>query len=112
MLIKKDDLKVEDRPRARGGEGTARFTHLAPAEEMRNMTLFAEIRLPPGASIGYHRHDDETEYFVFLSGSGTANDNGTETAVSAGDVMITGGGASHALANTGTEDLVLLALIV
>jgi mannose-6-phosphate isomerase-like protein (cupin superfamily) len=49
---------------------------------------------------------------VFLSGSGIANDNGTETPVTAGDVMITGGGASHALANTGTEDLVLLALIV
>jgi mannose-6-phosphate isomerase-like protein (cupin superfamily) len=112
MYIKRSEMTVEDKEKLRGGEGVARFTHLVPAELLRHAKLFSEIRLPPGASIGYHRHDGETEYYVFLSGTGVVNDNGDERVVSPGDVTITGSGCSHSLANKGSEDLVLYALII
>ncbi|GHV74958.1 hypothetical protein AGMMS49940_22600 [Spirochaetia bacterium] len=63
-------------------------------------------------SIGYHQHDAETEYFIFTSGAGTANDNGTEHPVKAGDMMVTGNGASHSVKNTGSVPLVFNAIIV
>jgi mannose-6-phosphate isomerase-like protein (cupin superfamily) len=110
MHISRDDMTIEYKEKLRGGEGTAKFTHLAPLDG--RVTLFSEVSLPPGASIGYHRHDGETEYYVFVSGTGTLNDNGTDCQVAAGDVTVTGDGCSHNLTNTGECDLVLYALIV
>ena len=39
-------------------------------------------------------------------------DNGEDKPVGPGDVVLTGGGAIHAVANTGEEDLVFTAVIV
>ena len=112
MHVKRSGMTVEDKEKLRGGEGTARFTHLVPAEALGRVKLFSEVRLAPGASIGYHRHDWETEYYVFVSGTGVVNDNGNDFTVTPGDVTVTGSGCSHSLANNGGEDLVLYALII
>ena len=40
------------------------------------------------------------------------DDNGAVTTVTAGDTIITGGGAFHGIANNGTVPLVLHAVIV
>jgi mannose-6-phosphate isomerase-like protein (cupin superfamily) len=112
MHISRDDMAIEYKEKLRGGEGTVKFTRLAPLEAEGRVTLFSEARLPPGASIGYHRHDGETEYYVFVSGAGVLNDNGKDCPVAAGDVTVTGDGCSHSLSNTGESDLVLYAMIV
>jgi mannose-6-phosphate isomerase-like protein (cupin superfamily) len=112
MIVRRAEMKVEKKDKLRDGEGTVTFTHyLAPNTE-KNARLLAELILPPGASIGYHPHEKETEYFIVHSGSGTANDNGTETAVQAGDVLAAGNGAFHGIKNTGAVPLVMTALIV
>jgi mannose-6-phosphate isomerase-like protein (cupin superfamily) len=105
-------MKVEPKERLRNGEGTAFFTHFVEGGAQKNVRLAAEITLPPGASIGCHQHDGETEYFVFLEGAGTANDNGAEVPVRKGDVMITGNGACHGVSNSGTSPLVFNAFII
>jgi mannose-6-phosphate isomerase-like protein (cupin superfamily) len=74
--------------------------------------MLSEATLPPGSSIGYHRHDNETEYYLIISGTGEVNDNGTVKPVKAGDAMITGGGTSHSIKNTGNVPLVFHAVIV
>ena len=112
MTIKQSEMKQEDRENMRGGEGTVHFTHFVPEKSQKHLRLAAEVSLPPGASIGYHRHDNETEYFIFLEGSGTANDDGTEISVQKGDILITGEGASHGVLNTGQTPLVFTAFIV
>jgi mannose-6-phosphate isomerase-like protein (cupin superfamily) len=112
MHIKRNEMVVEDKEKLRGGEGTAKFTHIVPTETLRRVKLFSEVRLAPGASIGYHRHDGETEYYVFVSGTGLVNDDGNEFKASPGDVTVTGSGCSHGLKNNGGEDLVLYALII
>ncbi|GHV63187.1 cupin [Spirochaetia bacterium] len=112
MVIQRSEMRLEKREKARGGEGTAAFIHLAECEKEKNVKLLAELSLPPGASIGYHQHDSETEYYVILSGSGSVNDNGTERTVKAGDSVITGNGASHSIKNTGNVPLVFHAVIV
>jgi mannose-6-phosphate isomerase-like protein (cupin superfamily) len=112
MVVRRNEMKVESKERLRAGEGTAVFTHFIEGGTQKNVRLAAEITLPPGASIGYHRHEGETEYFVFLEGTGTANDNGSEVPVKKGDVMITGNGAYHGISNSGTSPLVLNAFII
>jgi mannose-6-phosphate isomerase-like protein (cupin superfamily) len=105
-------MKTEVKEKMRGGEGNAEFVYLINCENEKNIRLLAEITLRPGCSIGNHCHEAETEYYIILSGSGMVNDNGTETPVKTGDVVVTGNGASHAIANTGTVPLVFHAVIV
>jgi mannose-6-phosphate isomerase-like protein (cupin superfamily) len=112
MIIHRNEMKTETKEQMRGGEGAVGFVHFTAGGAMKNARLLAELTLPPGASIGDHQHDKETEYFIFVSGSGVVYDNGAEFPIKAGDVMITGNGASHGVKNTGAVPLVLHAVII
>ena len=68
--------------------------------------------LIPGASIGYHVHENETELFYFLEGNGRFQDDDRIFDISAGDSTATFSGHGHAVENTGDTNLVLLACIV
>lgn len=65
-----------------------------------------------GCEIGYHEHHNESETYYIISGQGVYNDNGTNRPVSAGDITFTPDGFGHGLDNTGTENLVLMALVI
>jgi mannose-6-phosphate isomerase-like protein (cupin superfamily) len=112
MLIQRNAMKTEVKEKMRGGEGNTEIVHLVNCENEKNIRLLAEISLRPGCSIGTHSHEAETEYYIILSGNGTVNDNGIETPVKTGDVVVTGDGASHSIANTGAVPLVFHAVIV
>jgi len=112
MVIFRKEMKVESKERLRDGEGVTHFTHLADASTEKNVRLLAETTLDPGSSIGYHKHDSETEYYFILSGTGLVNDDGKEVEVAQGDSIITGNGASHSIKNTGSVPLVFYAVIV
>jgi mannose-6-phosphate isomerase-like protein (cupin superfamily) len=105
-------MKVELKERMRDGEGTTTLVHLVDGSTMKNARLLSEVTLPLGASIGEHRHDSETEYYIILEGTGLVKDNGVDTPIKAGDVVVTGDGASHSIKNTGTEPLKLIAVII
>ncbi|AEF86818.1 cupin 2, conserved barrel [Treponema primitia ZAS-2] len=112
MITKRADMKTEIKEKMRGGEGVVNFTYYAPNDTEKNARMLAELSLPPGASIGRHKHENETEYFIFISGTGIADDNGTEKPVNPGDVMIIGDGGAHSVKNTGSVPLVFSAIIV
>ncbi len=50
--------------------------------------------------------------FFIIAGRGTVNDNGVKTPVGPGDAVLTGGGMGHAIENTGSEPLELMAVIL
>jgi mannose-6-phosphate isomerase-like protein (cupin superfamily) len=112
MLIKRNEMKTEIKDKTRGGEGKTELVHLVDCANEKNIRMLAEITLKPGCSIGSHSHENETEYFLILSGEGLVNDNGTEKPVKSGDTVITGNGASHSITNNGSVPLVLHAVIV
>jgi len=112
MIIHRDEMKVEQKEHMRGGEGTATLVHFVDGAGMKNARLLSEISLPPGASIGDHRHDSETEYYIILEGNGIVVDDGVEKPVKPGDTVVTGDGASHSIKNTGSVPLILHAVIV
>ena len=74
--------------------------------------LFNHVTLKPGAAIGKHRHNNEFEVYYILSGHGTYDDNGTPVEVGPGDVTCCPRGEQHAILNTGSENLELIALIL
>jgi len=112
MVIRRNEMKTEVREKMRGGEGSAAFVHFVDCEKEKNIRMLAEVTLQPGSSVGKHSHENETEYYIILSGSGTADDNGKETQINAGDTIVTGNGAYHSIANTGSVPLVFHAIIV
>ena len=113
MIRKATDCKKVYNEKMRGGNGTVEITNFATPEELNNKgRLFANITLKPGCSIGYHVHEADSELFYVMKGEALYNDNGTEYTVSAGDVMLCPAGTGHAVANNGTENVELCAVIV
>ena len=112
MVIHRNEMKTEIKEHLREGEGSVQMIHLVDGSTQKNARLFTEMTLNPGCSIGYHKHDSETEYFFILSGTGTVNDDGKEVQVKPGDSIITGNGAFHSIKNTGDVPLLFHAVIV
>lgn len=113
MIRKPSEMQVEIREQMRGGSGNVIFQHLFKKEEIKAKTrLCARLTLPPGASIGTHRHDGEDELFVIVKGSGILDDGKSRTPVAAGDAILTGSGESHSIENAGADDLEFLAVIM
>lgn len=97
----------------RGGKGTVIIEDVLGEQEFRGKArLYAKVTLEPGCSIGYHEHHNESETYYILSGKGEYSDNGAALTVAAGDVTFTPDGKGHGIENTGTEDLVFMALIL
>ena len=113
MIRKAAECKKEYRENMRGGNGTVELTSFAtPAELNDKGRLFANITLNPGCGIGFHMHENESELFYIMKGEALYNDNGVETVVSAGDVMLCPAGSGHAVSNNGEEVVELCAVIV
>lgn len=110
MVIRRADMRSETRERMRGGLGAVEITHLV--EQLPHGRLLADLTIPPGGSIGEHPHEAETEYYMIRSGAGVVTDNGVEVTVGPGDVVVTGGGASHSIRALEGSALLLTALII
>lgn len=69
-------------------------------------------KIHPGGSIGMHRHDTSDDINYILSGNGTAICDGEKEELTKGVCHICKKGSEHSIVNTGTEDLVLLTIVV
>lgn len=105
-------MEIVNKEKMRGGEGTIKITMLEKKENMKHCRLMSSIVIPAGASIGEHRHDAETEYYIILKGSAVVVDNGKDVQVSPGDVVVTGNGSSHSIRNEGDSDMEMIAVIL
>ncbi len=113
MLRKKDEMIIELRERMRGGIGEIQIRNLFQQGDLKGKSrLFAEITIPVGGSIGYHQHEQEEEIFYLISGQGRVKDGEEWKEMNVGDALVTGGGAGHAVENTGNHPLVIMAVIL
>lgn len=105
---------MEPRKRSRRPRPLARQLCLH-AHQTADQDAFKEIgwlTLPPGASIGQHKHTGNEDVYIIVSGKGLFTDStGKQTQVGAGDITIARPGQSHALKNIGKKPLVFLDLI-
>lgn len=113
MIKRKQDMRIEYRDRIRGGEGTLTCLNLLEKSEcFGKMNYTALMHLEPGQSIGVHPHSPEAEMYYLLKGRLTAVDNGVETYLEEGDVMLTGNGETHSVRNDSGHPAVLLAVVI
>ena len=92
-----------------GGEGLCRHATIFQGGEIPAPVSFINYTIiPPGASFGPHRHGDDNEFYVVLDGEGVYTQDGTDTPVAAGDIIMNPAGGTHGIRNTGDRDMPLL----
>lgn len=70
------------------------------------------MTLKPGTSIGLHRHVNNDDTYIIVSGNGVfTGSDGKDIPVGPRSVTIAGPGESHALRNDSAEDLIFIDLI-
>lgn len=112
MVRRQGAYETEERQNMRGGTGTVHIEHYWKKGDLQAKTrLCARLVIPPGASIGPHRHDQEEEVYIVLRGHGRIIEGTTIVEVGPGDSVLTGNGASHAVENSGAEPLEMVAFI-
>ncbi len=113
MITRDGEMRAELRENMRGGKGTVKVENwFAPEAFGAKVRLCARLTVPPGGSIGTHSHEAEDEIYIVLSGQGFIIEDNSRTPVSTGDAILTGKGGSHGVENTGTEPLVIAAIIM
>ncbi len=114
-IVTADKAKVFDREKAANGVGTLYGKYAFTRDEPPAEAAIKEIgilTLEPGYSIGYHKHTDNEDSYVIISGTGTYRDNdGKDYPVGPGDMTFVRAGQSHGLTNTGTVPLVFVGII-
>jgi len=113
MIRKAAQMETEVKSQVRGGIGNVTFQHVFKKDEITARTrLCARLILPPGASIGLHKHEGEDELFIVTRGKGLIDDGQTREQVQTGDAILTGKGEAHAVINNGVEPLEIIAVIM
>lgn len=115
QMFAKETLKTWDREKVAGGEGTLYGKFSFTRNDAAATHAIKEIgwmTLQPGASIGMHKHENNEDAYIIISGEGLFTDsNGKETPVKGGDITLARKGQSHALKNTGKVPLIFLDVI-
>ena len=112
-VTKDGEREVKGLEHLHGGAGHVLVESLLDEEGLgKESRLFAKVTLPPSCEVGHHEHHDEIEAYYILSGTGMYEDNGRAMDVEPGDVFYCDNGLGHGIKNTGTENLVFLALIL
>lgn len=113
MITRNGEMVAENRVNMRGGAGAVKLEHWFKPENFgAKIRLCTRMTLEPGASIGQHTHEAEDEIYLVLSGAGQILENGEWVPIRTGDAILTGKGGTHGVENTGSEPLVIAAVII
>lgn len=106
MIIKFNEIDETIMPEFKGGtkEFSARIF-----QDADNKILYG--KLVPGASIGNHTHETNSEIIYVLSGKGKVVYKGEKVDIAPGICHYCPKGESHSLINDGEDDLVFFAVI-
>ena len=107
MLINFNNIKEITIPGMNNGTGT-----MTTKMYMDEQGKVIPCSIHQGGSIGLHRHDTSDDINYVISGKGKAVCDGQEELLIAGTCHICKKGSEHSIENTGTEDLVLLTVVV
>ena len=107
MRIDFDETDERRIPGMNGGTG-----EMSAKLYMDDLRRIIPCKIHVGGSIGMHRHETSDDINYIISGVGMAHCNGQEEALSAGVCHICPKGSEHSIINTGTEDLVMLTVVV
>ncbi|MFP6729632.1 MAG: cupin domain-containing protein [Alphaproteobacteria bacterium] len=104
---------LEPRVGIHDGEGSVGLAEIWSRDDFRgNWDFVDRLLLPPGSTVGTHRHGDNEELYIVLKGRGVMTMNGESFSVAEGDMMLNPPGGEHGLVNDSGEDIDLLIIQV
>lgn len=114
MIRRKEEIRGirKQAPFQGKGDITVRELLEGPGEMYQKGRVFAHTTVHPGAAIGYHVHENESETYYILSGRAKLNHNGKEVLLGPGDVAFTSDGEGHGIEAVGKEPVEMIALIL
>ena len=96
-----------------GGIGNVDLYEIWGGEDFRSDIDFCDrVVIPPGSTIGSHRHGRNEEMYVVLEGEGLMTLDGNEVKVSKGDMILNPVEGEHGLVNNSSRDIDLLVIQV
>jgi len=113
LPIGRFERRLLDYGKIHGGKGLIGSRTIWDWRDFRNnYGYLTHYLMPPGTSIGYHRHDGIEEVYIVMNGNGriTADDQAAD--VCPGDAVLNGLGGSHGIYNNTNEFLEILAVAV
>jgi quercetin dioxygenase-like cupin family protein len=112
MIRQSSETIIKQYEKLWSGEGTISSNRIIEGLPGSPIKAIVVNRIPPGASIGRHRHNNEEDCYFCISGQGVVEDDGTEHPFVPGTLQLTRDGETQAIRNTGKEDLVVFAFLV
>jgi mannose-6-phosphate isomerase-like protein (cupin superfamily) len=113
VIQKHAELKTDVQKELRGGKGQVFMEHFLDLHKAGGAgRLFCKTVIPPGASIGVHKHEGDCEVYYILKGEAVVMDNGTPVKLGPGDVNFCRDGETHGIENVGSDDLEYIAVIL
>lgn len=108
------EMQREPLPNCHTGTGVLDWTNVLDPKDLpgKHLKFIHDDILPPGASVGVHRHEHDEEYYYIISGAGLMTLDDQQFTVKAGDITAVYPGGCHGLANTGTENLRIIVISV
>ncbi len=106
MIIDFENMPFDKKTEFLGGKGN--FYVRSHKDSMNNIM---SDRLEPGASIGYHKHETNSEIMYILKGKGRVRYENEEMKIEAGQCHYCPKGHYHCLINDSDEDLYFFAVV-
>lgn len=75
-----------------------------------NVDFMDRVVVPPGSTIGYHKHGNNEEMYVVLGGQGTMTLDNEPVTVKKGDMILNPAHGEHGLVNDSNSDIDLLVI--
>lgn len=98
---------------AHEGQGYIQFARVFHSEEFESPWHFVDYAIiPPGSSIGEHRHVKNEEMYFILEGHATMRINDQDYQVKPGDLILNRSGWKHGLRNESLSEIKILVLEV
>ena len=105
------NAKEQQQDSSHGGEGPVTLYEIwARGDFKSSVDFFDRVVVPPGSTIGYHRHGNNEEIYILLEGQGTMTIGDEPVVVRKGDMILNPAFGAHGLVNDSESDIDILVI--
>jgi mannose-6-phosphate isomerase-like protein (cupin superfamily) len=109
ITLRLDKALLRQVEKMHGGKGVVRYRRALPPEVFyTNWSYVDHVVVPPGASLGRHRHDGVEEFYYVIDGKGTVRVNQESAPIGKWDAVPVYLGEAHSFENDAGGDLEMM----